>query len=137
MTNVIMRRVPEDLPAIVVLLANDALESTREDALIPLRSSYVEGFTAIDADPNQFLVVAALDAKVVRLYSSHSYRTSLIRARGAPRSKLCGFMKICAEAAVDGISFNGHSTRLPSAGVSWFNSHVIGRAPMRTVSIKL
>ncbi|WP_449431048.1 hypothetical protein [Pseudomonas putida] len=66
MTNVIMRRVPEDLPAIVVLLANDALESPREDALIPQRSSYVEGFTAIDADPNQFLVVAALDAKVVK-----------------------------------------------------------------------
>lgn len=66
MTNVIIRRANlDDLPAIVSLLANDALGSTREDASLPLRSSYVDAFDAIDTDPNQLLVVAASDQNVV------------------------------------------------------------------------
>lgn len=55
----------DDLTAIVSLLANDALGSTREDSSLPLRSCYVEAFNAIDADPNQILAVAVADQKVV------------------------------------------------------------------------
>lgn len=66
MTNLIMRRANlDDLPAIVMLLANDTLGSAREDSSLPLRSCYVEAFNAIDADPNQFLAVAVDDHKVV------------------------------------------------------------------------
>lgn len=66
MTNPIMRRAHlDDLPAIVALLANDALGSAREDSSLPLRSCYLEAFKAIDTDPNQFLAVADVDQAVV------------------------------------------------------------------------
>ncbi|MFJ9993071.1 GNAT family N-acetyltransferase [Pseudomonas putida] len=61
-----MRRATlDDLPAIVALLANDALGATREDSSLPLHRRYEEAFTAIDADPNQYLAVAVLGEKVV------------------------------------------------------------------------
>ena len=48
---------PEDLPAIVAMLADDALGSTREDVGPPLNPAYAEAFAAIDRDPNQFMAV--------------------------------------------------------------------------------
>jgi GNAT superfamily N-acetyltransferase len=54
-----------DLPAIVALLADDALGSTREDAADPLGASYVAAFEAIRRDPNNALLVACLDGRVV------------------------------------------------------------------------
>ncbi|MDZ4019267.1 GNAT family N-acetyltransferase [Pseudomonas sichuanensis] len=64
--NLTMRRANlDDLPAIVTLLANDDLGATREDSSLPLQQSYIEAFTAIDSDPNQFLVVAVSDEKIV------------------------------------------------------------------------
>ncbi|RWO56404.1 MAG: GNAT family N-acetyltransferase [Mesorhizobium sp.] len=47
-----------DLPAIVALLADDALGAGREDPSTPLVPSYLDAFRAIDADPNQLLAVA-------------------------------------------------------------------------------
>ena len=53
-----VRRAQEsDLPAIVALLADDALGRAREDASMPPARAYREAFAAIDADPNQFLAV--------------------------------------------------------------------------------
>lgn len=52
-----------DLPAIVALLADDKLGSTREDAadLAP----YQAGFAEVEADPNQRLIVAERDGETV------------------------------------------------------------------------
>ncbi len=47
-----------DLAAIVTLLADDGLGRGREDPRLPLHRGYIEAFAAIDADPNQLLVVA-------------------------------------------------------------------------------
>lgn len=55
----------EDLPAIVHLLADDDLGRTREDARTPLDPRYLAAFAAIERDPNQQLVVAEQDGRVV------------------------------------------------------------------------
>jgi GNAT superfamily N-acetyltransferase len=54
-----------DLPALVAMLADDALGATREDASLPLDPGYTRAFAAISADPNQFLAVAERDGAVV------------------------------------------------------------------------
>jgi ribosomal protein S18 acetylase RimI-like enzyme len=47
----------EDLPAIVRMLADDPLGATREQYSDPLPQEYIRAFEAIDADPNQELIV--------------------------------------------------------------------------------
>ena len=54
-----------DLPAIVQMLADDDLGSKREDPSVPLSDRYRVAFKAIDADPNNELVVAVADHHVV------------------------------------------------------------------------
>jgi GNAT superfamily N-acetyltransferase len=56
---------PEDLPAIVALLADDILGQAREDAAQPLDSRYLAAFAAIAADPNQSLMAAEREGEVV------------------------------------------------------------------------
>lgn len=48
----------DDLPAIVALIADDALGSAREDLRPPLNDAYAAAFEAIARDANQLLVVA-------------------------------------------------------------------------------
>ena len=48
-----------DVPAIVALLADDELGSTREIIGTPLDQRYVDAFKAIEADANQRLAVVA------------------------------------------------------------------------------
>lgn len=48
----------DDLTAIVGLLADDAIGSTREEAGPPLHPGYAAAFAAIAADANQMLLVA-------------------------------------------------------------------------------
>ena len=55
----------QDVPAIVRLLADDPLGAKRERFADPLPESYRLAFDAIDADPNNELVVACLDGQVV------------------------------------------------------------------------
>lgn len=58
MSKVIFRRAQEqDIEAIVQLLMDDVLGRTREDACET--GAYLKAFAAIDADPNQLLVVAS------------------------------------------------------------------------------
>lgn len=53
-----MRRAAlSDVPAIIALLADDALGRKRESTATPLDPRYVEAFQAIDRDPNQLLAV--------------------------------------------------------------------------------
>jgi GNAT superfamily N-acetyltransferase len=54
-----------DLPALVALLADDEIGRTREDSATPLNSRYVQAFDAIERDPNQMLMVAERDGRVV------------------------------------------------------------------------
>lgn len=55
----------KDLNAIVQMLADDELGSTRERYETPLPESYIKAFEAIDADPNNELIVACLGEEVV------------------------------------------------------------------------
>jgi GNAT superfamily N-acetyltransferase len=54
-----------DLPAIVRMLADDLLGKDRERLEDPLPECYTKAFREIDADPNNELIVAELDRKVV------------------------------------------------------------------------
>jgi len=56
------RAVAADLPAIIGLLADDALGKSREIISDPVDPRYAEAFAAIDADGNQLLTVAVDDA---------------------------------------------------------------------------
>ena len=54
-----------DLPAIVRMLAEDELGSQRERFETPLPHAYYIAFEAIEADPNQQVIVADLNGEVV------------------------------------------------------------------------
>jgi GNAT superfamily N-acetyltransferase len=55
----------EDLPGIVIMLADDELGSQRESCEEPLPESYYAAFEQICVDSNHQLVVAELDGKVI------------------------------------------------------------------------
>jgi ribosomal protein S18 acetylase RimI-like enzyme len=55
----------DDLPAIVRMLADDFLGAGRERLENPLPESYVLAFREIETDPNNDLIVAELDNKIV------------------------------------------------------------------------
>ena len=55
----------EDVPAIVRLLADDALGSGREKFAEPLPQAYWDAFDAIAARPDNLLIVAEIDGAVV------------------------------------------------------------------------
>ncbi len=66
MSEVQIRRAEEtDLPAIVAMLADDPLGSSREDPTEPLAKAYRDAFAAVDADPNQFLAVMTEGGSVI------------------------------------------------------------------------
>ena len=48
----------ENVPALVVMLADDELGTQREDLSLPFNGDYYKAFAAIDADPNNELVIA-------------------------------------------------------------------------------
>lgn len=54
-----------DVPAIVSMLAEDELGAQRERFETPLPDTYYTAFEAIEADPNQELIVAELDGEVI------------------------------------------------------------------------
>ena len=53
-----------DLPAIVAMLADDALGRQREDPSTTLNPKYLDAFKAIEIDVNQVLAVAECDGQV-------------------------------------------------------------------------
>ena len=55
----------EDLPELVRMLADDPLGSGREAWPDPVAAGYADAFAAIEADPDNELVVAVLDDAVV------------------------------------------------------------------------
>lgn len=59
------RATVDDVPAIVQMLADDALGATRERAESPLPQSYYDAFEAINRDPNIELIVADAGGAVI------------------------------------------------------------------------
>jgi GNAT superfamily N-acetyltransferase len=59
------RATAADLPQIVAMLADDDLGRRREDASLPLAQGYLDAFAAIEASPDQWLMVAAEDGRTV------------------------------------------------------------------------
>ncbi|MBX3564361.1 MAG: GNAT family N-acetyltransferase [Sphingomonas sp.] len=55
----------DDLPAILHLIWDDETARHREDPSEPLDPRYIAAFEAIDADPNQHLIAAELDDRLV------------------------------------------------------------------------
>lgn len=55
---------PEDLPAIVAMLADDTLGRSRERFEDPLPQPYRDAFAAIEADPNNRLLVMEIGGAV-------------------------------------------------------------------------
>ena len=55
----------DDLPSIVSMLADDFLGQQREDVSEPLNENYIKAFREIEADPNNELIVAELDGKII------------------------------------------------------------------------
>jgi len=54
-----------DLPGIIRLIADDQLGQTRDDAGLPLDQRYLDGFAAIERDPNQMLVAVEEDGALI------------------------------------------------------------------------
>lgn len=66
MTSLVVRdALAADLPIIVAMLAEDQISGNPDSADEPLDSAYLAAFTAIDADPNQRLLVAELGGNIV------------------------------------------------------------------------
>ncbi|HEV7931857.1 MAG TPA: GNAT family N-acetyltransferase [Actinomadura sp.] len=65
MTLAFRRASREDVPVIVRLLAQDMLGATREIGGAEVDDVYWTAFDAVDSDPNQLLVVAESEGKVV------------------------------------------------------------------------
>lgn len=55
----------DDLPMIVRMLADDFLGQQREDLSEPINEKYVKAFREIEDSPNNELIVAELDGRVV------------------------------------------------------------------------
>ena len=55
----------EDVPAIVAMLADDALGAAREVMTEPLPASYYAAFDALDRDPNNRLLIAEINGEIV------------------------------------------------------------------------
>ena len=54
-----------DVPALVAMLADDDIGTQREDPSLPLHQAYVDAFAAIEADPNNELVVVVHEEQLV------------------------------------------------------------------------
>ncbi|OUS15779.1 GNAT family N-acetyltransferase [Rhodospirillales bacterium 47_12_T64] len=66
MTNIHYRHAKEeDLPAIISMLADDALGAKREDNSLPVNAKYIAAFEAINQDPNQYLAVVEQGNKII------------------------------------------------------------------------
>jgi GNAT superfamily N-acetyltransferase len=105
----------EDVPAIVRMLADDALGARRERYTDPLPDSYYLAYTEIERDPNNELIVAEANDAVVAVLQL-TYISSLSH-QGACR------------ALVEGVRVDG-SVRGQGVGHRLLE-HAIGRARAR------
>ncbi|CAM3856055.1 GNAT family N-acetyltransferase [Parendozoicomonas haliclonae] len=57
-----------DLPDLIHLLASDELGQQRENPGLPLESSYIDAFDAIQRDKNNQLIVAAVNDQIAGMF---------------------------------------------------------------------
>ncbi len=87
-----------DLPALLALIADDVLGKNRDaDACDPV---YEQAFDAINADPNQYLLVGELEGEVVAMMQI-SFIPGLSR-RGASRANIEA-VRVCSALRSKGI----------------------------------
>lgn len=55
----------DDLPAIVQLLTQDEVAGSRENYSDPIAFSYIQAFKQIESEPNNEIIVAELDKKII------------------------------------------------------------------------
>ena len=100
----------QDLPAIIAMLADDALGAGREDPSVPLATSYLDAFRAIDTDPKQLLVVAVEAGQVVGtlqltclpgISRKGAWRGQIEAVRVARQSRSRGVGKLMIEWAIE------------------------------------
>ena len=65
MTLEFRRALKDDLPAVVQLLADDPLGAKRERSASPLPEPYYQAFAAIEADPNNELIVVQREPSAI------------------------------------------------------------------------
>lgn len=76
----------DDLQAIVNLLIEDELGKTREQPSGELDRCYIDAFHKIDRDPNQFLMLAILDNRIVG--TCHLTMMPSLTFRGSSRMQI-------------------------------------------------
>jgi ribosomal protein S18 acetylase RimI-like enzyme len=54
-----------DLEALVFMLADDAIGTTREDVTTPLNKRYIDAFLSIKADPNNELIIVEFSEQII------------------------------------------------------------------------
>jgi GNAT superfamily N-acetyltransferase len=94
------RAVPDDLPTIVALLADDPMGRGRENPGPQLDAGYREAFEAIEHDPNQLLVVVERSGHVIGVLQL-SFIPGLTR-RGMWRGQIEG-VRVAADERAGGI----------------------------------
>ena len=77
---------PEDLPFLVELIVEDSVVSTNDDPADAMHADYRNALAAIDADPNQEMIIAELDGERVGCFQL-SYLPGLMR-RGMWRGQI-------------------------------------------------
>jgi GNAT superfamily N-acetyltransferase len=90
----------DDLPAIIALLADDFLGSTREAAGDELPEAYWRAYDAIERDPNNALIVAEVDGAIAGTLQL-TYIPGLTYT-GAERAQLEG-IRVAAEQRGQGV----------------------------------
>lgn len=120
-----------DLEAIIALLADDDLGASREDPRPPLAPAYVSAFDAIDADPNQLLVVAEAEGEIVATLQV-TFVPGLARS-GAMRGQIEA-VRVRRDRRASGLGkpcFAGRSRRAGTRAARSFSSPPTKRAPTR------
>ena len=125
---VIRDAVALDIPAIVAMLADDEKGRLREDVSGSLEPGYMQAFAAIDADPNQRLLVAEQDGAVVGTFQLSflpglSYRgawrgqieavriTRELRGQGLGREMIEWAISRCRERGCRMVQLTSHRSR--------------------------
>lgn len=99
-----------DLETLVIMLADDELARERESSILPLDDTYRDAFAAIEADPNNDLIVASENETIVGMLQLSflpglsrygSWRAQLENVRVATDRRGEGIGKQLCEWAID------------------------------------
>jgi GNAT superfamily N-acetyltransferase len=145
----------DDLLSIVSLLADDFLGQQREDISEPINEGYVSAFREIDSDPNNELVVAELDGKVIGTLQltfapSMSYRgskrctvesvrvDSSLRGKGIGREMMLWAIERAKEKGCVSMQLTSHGDRVEAhrfyEQLGFSNSHVGMKLSLKEVA---